>query len=244
MADESVEIGERKFVSEKEAKKEEEKTPGVMKKEKSRHESGRGEKKKEKKKEWDIRKSETEKEPDGAKHIRENEQKTRRIERGKFIQAAEQSMESSTAHDMKEQALGRMAGIQGGLDYDELHRMASNGIRDADELVEESLGNHGFDENVEKIQRMMEGYVHEGKPDINAIAKLEKQYDAGEIAQAFVNTASGCSVKDVRWLERIDDVCGFNAPAYEQEFDLIRRYDRDADAVMERLEVEFGRERM
>lgn len=256
MKADSIEIGERKFVREKEkekdapdsrseVKREEEHVPHRKERKKQREKEERKEERTEEKKE-DGKKEEKKGIDEDARNLKAKEEKTkhRRVERKGFLQAAADSMEAGISHDMRDQALGMMSSVSGArVDYDELRRMSNNGIRDAGELRDESLGNHGFETNVERIQKMMEGYVHEGKPDINEIAGLEKQYDVGEIAQAYVNTAMNSNARDIRYLERIDDVLGFDRPFYEREFDSIRRYDRDADAVLDRLETEFGKER-
>ena len=236
----SAEIGERKFVTEKEVQKKKDQLPGMRKEQPEQHkEQKKKESKTEKTKEKakDLR--------DGENVLKKQEEKTRhrRVERGEFLEAAAQSMEGAAIHDMRDQALGRMSAVGASVDYDELGRMAKNRIRDADELVNESLSNRGFESDVERIQQMMDGYVHSGKPDINTIASLEREYGRDEIAQAYVNVAKNSSREDLRRLERIDDVCGFDSLGYERAFDRIRRYDREADAVLDRLDMEFGLER-
>lgn len=237
------EIGERKFVSKEQEKAEQEKAPGEAQKE--RIKAPEKEKKHAEKKDKPEKKDEKKTDEEALKKIRENEKKTqkRRTDRGKFLQAAEDSLESANYHDMRDQALGQISSVGGNVDYDELHRMAKSGIRDSAELVQESLGNDGFDADVAKIQKMMEGYVHEGRPDINAIAALEREYSPGEIAQAYVNTALGCGTRDLDRLERIDEAFDFDRPVYEREFDMIRSRDRNADALLDRISEEFGYDR-
>lgn len=239
MAD-SEGIGERKFVSKEQEKAEQEKAPGEILKERVKETP---EKKQPEKR--SVKKEDKKIDEETQKKIRENEKKVqkRRSDKGKFLQAAEDSLESGNYHDMRDQALGQMSVVGGNVDYDELQRMAKGGIRDTSELVNESLGNDGYETNVERIQKMMDGYVHEGKPDINTIAGLEKEYDAGEIAQAYVNVAKESSMRDLDRLEKIDDRLGLDRPVYEKEFDRIRANDRSADQVLDRLDMEFGRER-
>lgn len=153
-------------------------------------------------------------------------------------------LRAGVAHDMRDQALGQIYKIQGAnVDYDEIDKMTRNNIRDVGELVDESLQNDGFDEKVSEVERVMTGYVYEGKPDINAISQLNRDYDMNVVANAFVDVVKEASVRDVKWLEKISDACQFEHPSYERVFDSIRAKDAVADKALDVLESEIGMER-
>lgn len=173
-----------------------------------------------------TRSTSTEAKTDNTDYVKENRKR-------------EQHTREMIEHDMRDQALGQIYKIPGAdLDYDELSKMAQNNIRDASEVASESLQNDGFKENVEEIKAIM------SESDMSSIKQLNYDYDIDVIAQAYIEIAKeASSTRDILRLERISDACNFSHPAYERQFDYIRRIDKEADRVLDRLDMEIGLER-
>lgn len=170
---------------------------------------------------------------------RSTEAKTDNTNYVKEKQKKEQHTHEMIEHDMRDQALGQIYKIPGAdLDYDELSKMAQNNIRDASEVASESLQNDGFKENVEEVKAIM------SEADTSSIKQLNYDYDIDVIAQAYIEIAKeASSTRDILRLERISDACNFSHPAYERQFDYIRQIDKEADRVLDRLDMEIGLER-
>lgn len=147
-------------------------------------------------------------------------------------------------HDMRDQTLGQIYKINGAnVDYDEIQKMSRNGIRDSAEAAQESLANDGFTENVETVQKAMEGFIKQGKPDINELVKLDETFDKLTIVQAYSNVVKQASIRDVGKIERISEAFDFEHPAYDKAFDMIRSSDKEADSALDRMDMEMGIER-
>lgn len=148
-------------------------------------------------------------------------------------------------HDMREQALGQIYGVPGAdIDYDEIRKMSQNGIRDASELASESLLNDGYEADLAKeaVSGILRDFVAEGR-GAEDVRKLREEYSALEIAEAYANLAKNSSARDMERLEQIGELCGFEHPAFERAFDVVRGRDGDADRAMEWLELAMGLER-
>lgn len=160
----------------------------------------------------------------------------------------EVEVRSEIEHDIQDQAAGRIYNIPGAnVDQDEVNKMARNGIRDADELVSESLLNDGYDpgivHEVLEAKDLMEGYLHDGN-GLEQIKRMDEKYGKESIALAFVEVAKKSSIRDLHKLERIVDLAAFEkSVAYEDIFDRISERDSDAALVLERLDLEIGLER-
>lgn len=147
-------------------------------------------------------------------------------------------------HDMRDQTFGQIYKISGAnVDYDEIQKMSRNGIRDSAEAAQESLGNDGFTEDVETVQKAMEGFIKQGRPDVYEISKLDEKFDKLTIAQAYSNIAKQASIRDIGKMERISETLNFEHPAYDRAFDMVRSSDREADAALDRMDMEMGIER-
>lgn len=145
-------------------------------------------------------------------------------------------------HDMRDNALGQMYKTPGAnLDYDEINKMADNHIRDADELVAESLQNKGLE--IEKMQHAMEGYVKKGDPELHEIKQMSQKVAPDVVAMAYTNVAKNAGRNDLMRLTIIDEKLDFEQPKFEAAFDQIRHFDKEADRVLDWLDAEIGRER-
>ena len=108
-------------------------------------------------------------------------------------------------------------------------------INDAKELK--------FQDEVKKVQKMMEGFVKDGDPGIDELLNKTDKYGADVIAQAYVNVAKEIGKDDVWQMTKIDEAFNFEHPVFEREFDFIRSRDPEADAALDFLDMEMGRER-
>lgn len=108
-------------------------------------------------------------------------------------------------------------------------------INDAKELK--------FQDEVKKVQKMMEGFVKDGEPGIDELLNKTDKYGADVIAQAYVNVAKEIGKDDVWQMTKIDEAFNFEHPVFEREFDFIRSHDPEADAALDFLDMEMGRER-
>ena len=148
---------------------------------------------------------------------------------------------------MTEQVLGQTYKVPGtNISYEDAKIMAKNNIRDTDELTGISLEDDGFANSVSEIQKMMEGYVFNGVPDIEEAYVLanERNYGADVIAQAYVNVLKEVDInQNIQALTKIDEKFCFEHQAFEIQFDYIREHDGAADRVLDKVEMELGRER-
>lgn len=152
--------------------------------------------------------------------------------------ARKEAYRDGMEHDMRDQALGQIYKVHGAeVDFDEIDKMVRNNIRDVGELVDESLQNDGYNENIEEI----ESIIHDG--DLHEIVGLNQKYDMKDIANAYVNVVKESGPKDASRLDKISEICEFEHPSYEKIFDNIRENDPVADKVLDKLEEAIGRER-
>ena len=108
-------------------------------------------------------------------------------------------------------------------------------INDAKELK--------FQDDVKEVQKMMKGFVKNGAPGIDELLNKTDKYGADVIAQAYVNVAKEIGKEDVWQMTKIDEAFNFEHPVFEMEFDFIRSRDPEADAALDFLDMEMGRER-
>lgn len=108
-------------------------------------------------------------------------------------------------------------------------------INDAKELK--------FQDDVKEVQKMMKGFVKDGDPGIDELLNKTDKYGADVIAQAYVNVAKEIGKEDVWQMTQIDEAFNFEHPVFEREFDFIRSRDPEADAALDFLDMEMGRER-
>ena len=108
-------------------------------------------------------------------------------------------------------------------------------INDAKELK--------FQDDVKEVQKMMKGFVKDGDPGIDELLNKTDKYGADVIAQAYVNVAKEIGKEDVWQMTKIDEAFNFEYPVFEREFDFIRSRDPEADAALDFLDMEMGRER-
>lgn len=155
--------------------------------------------------------------------------------------------EDAMVHDMTEQVLGQTYKVPGtNISYDDAAIMARNNIRDSAELTGISLEDDGFANSVEEVQAMMKGYVFNGVPDIGEVYTIanERNYGADVVAQAYVNVLKEVDInQNIQALTRIDEKFCFDHQAFETQFDYIREHDGAADHVLDKVEMELGRER-
>lgn len=155
--------------------------------------------------------------------------------------------EDAMVHDMTEQVLGQTYKVPGtNISYDDAAIMARNNIRDSAELTGISLEDDGFANSVEEVQAMMKGYVFNGVPDIEEVYTIanERNYGADVVAQAYVNVLKEVDInQNIQALTRIDEKFCFDHQAFETQFDYIREHDGAADHVLDKIEMELGRER-
>ena len=155
--------------------------------------------------------------------------------------------EDAMIHDMTEQVLGQTYKVPGtNISYDDAAIMARNNIRDSAELTGISLEDDGFANSVEEVQAMMKGYVFNGVPDIGDVYTIanESNYGADVVAQAYVNVLKEVDInQNIQALTRIDEKFCFDHQAFETQFDYIREHDGAADHVLDKVEMELGRER-
>ena len=155
--------------------------------------------------------------------------------------------EDAMVHDMTEQVLGQTYKVPGtNISYDDAAIMARNNIRDSAELTGISLEDDGFANSVEEVQSMMKGYVFNGVPDIEEVHTIanERNYGADVVAQAYVNVLKEVDInQNIQALTRIDEKFCFDHQAFETQFDYIRERDGAADHVLDKVEMELGRER-
>lgn len=155
--------------------------------------------------------------------------------------------EDAMVHDMTEQVLGQTYKVPGtNISYDDAAIMARNNIRDSAELTGISLEDDGFANSVEEVQAMMKGYVFNGVPDIEEVYIIanERNYGADVVAQAYVNVLKEVDInQNIQALTRIDEKFCFDHQAFETQFDYIREHDGAADHVLDKVEMELGRER-
>lgn len=155
--------------------------------------------------------------------------------------------EDAMIHDMTEQVLGQTYKVPGtNISYDDAAIMARNNIRDSAELTGISLEDDGFANSVEEVQAMMKGYVFNGVPDIEEVYTIANERNYGEdvVAQAYVNVLKEVDInQNIQALTRIDEKFCFDHQAFETQFDYIREHDGAADHVLDKVEMELGRER-
>lgn len=155
--------------------------------------------------------------------------------------------EDAMIHDMTEQVLGQTYKVPGtNISYDDAAIMARNNIRDSAELTGISLEDDGFANSVEEVQAMMKGYVFNGVPDVEEVYTIanERNYGADVVAQAYVNVLKEVDInQNIQALTRIDEKFCFDHQAFETQFDYIREHDGAADHVLDKVEMELGRER-
>ena len=155
--------------------------------------------------------------------------------------------EYAMIHDMTEQVLCQTYKVPGtNISYDDAAIMARNNIRDSAELTGISLEDDGFANSVEEVQAMMKGYVFNGVPDIEEVYTIanERNYGADVVAQAYVNVLKEVDInQNIQALTRIDEKFCFDHQAFETQFDYIREHDGAADHVLDKVEMELGRER-
>lgn len=155
--------------------------------------------------------------------------------------------EDAMVHDMTEQVIGQTYKVPGtNISYDDAAIMARNNIRDSAELTGISLEDDGFANSVEEVQAMMKGYVFNGVPDIGEVYTIanERNYGADVVAQAYVNVLKEVDInQNIQALTRIDEKFCFDHQAFETQFDYIREHDGAADHVLDKVEMELGRER-
>ena len=155
--------------------------------------------------------------------------------------------EDAMVHDMTEQVLGQTYKVPGtNISYDDAAIMARNNIRDSAELTGISLEDDGFANSVEEVQAMMKGYVFNGVPDIEEVYTIanKRNYGADVVAQAYVNVLKEVDInQNIQALTRIDEKFCFDHQAFETQFDYIREHDGAADHVLDKVEMELGRER-
>lgn len=170
--------------------------------------------------------------------MREEDRRCERLQDGK---------ENAMEHDMTEQVLGQTYKVPGtNISYEDAKIMAKNNIRDTDELAGISLEDDGFANSVSEVQEMMKGYVFNGVPDIEEAYALsnERNYGADVIAQAYVNVLKEVDInQNIQALTKIDEKFCFEHQAFETQFDYIREHDSAADRVLDKVEMELGRER-
>lgn len=181
-----------------------------------------------------------------AARQREAEQQRQRMKEeaqrnGRLHDGKEQAM----VHDMTEQVLGQTYKVPGtNISYDDASIMAKNNIRDSAELTGISLEDDGFANSVEEVQEMMKGYVFNGVPDIDEVYDMTKDKGPDVIAQAYVNVLKETDVKsNIHTLTKIDEKFCFEHQAFEKQFDYIREHDSAADRVLNKVEMEMGRDR-
>ena len=153
--------------------------------------------------------------------------------------------ERAMVHDMTEQVLGQTYKVPGtNISYDDAAIMARNNIRDSAELTGISLEDDGFASSVDEVQEMMKGYVFNGVPDIEEVYDMTKDKGPDVIAQAYVNVLKEADIKnDIHALTKIDEKFCFEHQAFEKQFDYIREHDSVADRVLDKVEMEMGRDR-
>ena len=78
---------------------------------------------------------------------------------------------------------------------------------------------------------------------IDELLNKTDKYGADVIAQAYVNVAKEIGKEDVWQMTKIDEAFNFEHPVFEREFDFIRSRDPEADAALDFLDMEMGRER-
>lgn len=168
--------------------------------------------------------------------MKEEAQRNERLHDGK---------EQAMVHDMTEQVLGQTYKVPGtNISYDDASIMAKNNIRDSAELTGISLEDDGFANSVEEVQEMMKGYVFNGVPDIDEVYDMTKDKGPDVIAQAYVNVLKETDVKsNIHTLTKIDEKFCFEHQAFEKQFDYIREHDSAADRVLDKVEMEMGRDR-
>lgn len=108
-------------------------------------------------------------------------------------------------------------------------------INDAKELK--------FQDDVKEVQKMITGFVKDRESGIDELLDKTDKYVADVIAQAYVNVAKGIGKDDVWQITKIDEAFNFEHPVFEREFDFIRSRDPEADAALDFLDMEMGRER-
>lgn len=173
-----------------------------------------------------------------SQRMREEDRRCERLQDGK---------ENAMEHDMTEQVLGQTYKVPGtNISYEDAKIMAENNIRDSAELTGISLEDDGFADSVAEIQDMMKGYAFNGVPDIDDVYALanERNYGADVIAQAYVNVLKEVDInQNIQALTKIDEKFCFEHQAFETQFDYIREHDSAADRVLDKVEMELGRER-
>lgn len=140
--------------------------------------------------------------------------------------------------------MGQMYKIQGAnIDYDEGRRMAENHIRDASELASESLQNDGMNGDMNKIEQAMSEFLKKGTPRAADIRQMARDMEPEVIAMAYTNVAKNAERRDLIRLTILDEKLDFEQPKYERAFDRIRARDAEADRVLDKLDMQMGRER-
>ena len=187
-------------------------------------------------------KKETEKQE--QKHHKQQEQQENRARQKKEILKKGLKEQAAIQHDMQDMAMGQMYKIQGAnIDYDEGRRMAENHIRDASELASESLQNDGMNGDMNKIEQAMSEFLKKGTPRAADIRQMARDMEPEVVAMAYTNVAKNAERRDLIRLTILDEKLDFEQPKYERAFDRIRARDAEADRVLDKLDMQMGRER-
>ena len=83
----------------------------------------------------------------------------------------------------------------------------------------------------------------EGEPEIHTIQQMAQKTTPDVVAMAYTNVAKNAGCWELMRLTVIDEKLDFEQPKFEAAFDRIRRFDKEADRVLDRLDAEMGRER-
>lgn len=183
------------------------------------------------------------KENNAGKEKAEHDEKhlAKTVQKGSHGEAVQQGIE----HDIRDQALGQIYRVPGAdLDYDEVHRMSQNGIRDASELASESLQNDGYPmgQAADIAAGVMEGFL-KGEKSPDDVKDLCSKCPVWDIVTAYANIAKQTSPMDADKMDRIGELCNFEHPAFEWALMVIRDTDKEADKALEQMEFILGQER-
>lgn len=188
------------------------------------------------------KRKETEKQE--QKYNKQQEQQENRTKQKKEILKKGLKEQAAIQHDMQDMAMGQMYKIQGAnIDYDEGRRMAENHIRDASELASESLQNDGMNGDMNKIEQAMSEFLQKGTPRAADIQQMARDMEPEVVAMAYTNVAKNAEHRDLIRLTILDEKLDFEQPKYERAFDRIRARDAEADRVLDKLDMQMGRER-
>lgn len=89
----------------------------------------------------------------------------------------------------------------------------------------------------------MAGFLKDGNPSTREIQQMAKKTEPEVVAMAYTNVAKNASRRDLMRLTVLDEKLDFEQPKYERAFDRIRARDAEADRVLDKLDMEMGRER-